>query len=132
MPTVRRAQLLIVFAAALAVSGCAAMRRREARNTGDLLVSAGFTTKPADTPEREQQLHAMPPLKLVSESKDGHVVYRYADPYSCDCLYLGDEHAYAEYKRLALQKQIADERLEAAEAEESAVMDWGLWGPSWW
>jgi len=26
----------------------------------------------------------MPPLKLVSQSKDGHVVYRYADPYSCD------------------------------------------------
>jgi len=27
---------------------------------------------------------------------------------------------------------IADERLEAAEAEESAAMDWGLWGPWWW
>ena len=105
------------------------MRRHEARDTGDLLVSAGFTAKPADTPERAQQLHAMPPLKLVSQSKDGHVVYRYADPYSCDCLYVGDQQAYAEYERLALQKQIADERLEAAEAEEGAIMDWGLWGP---
>ncbi len=57
--------------------------------------------------------------------------YRYADPYSCDCLYVGDEQAYAEYKRLAVEKQVAEERLEAAEAEESAAMDWGLWGP-WW
>ncbi len=129
MPTVRRAHLLMVFATAFAMVGCAAMRRHEARDTGDLLVSAGFTTKPADTPERAQQLHAMPPLKLVSQSKDGHVVYRYADPYSCDCLYVGDQQAYAEYERLALQKQIADERLEAAEAEEGAVMDWGLRGP---
>jgi len=126
------ARLLVVFATAFALGGCAAMRRHEARDTGDLLVSAGFTTKPADTPERAQELHAMPPLKLVSQSKDGHVVYRYADPYSCDCLYVGDQQAYAEYKRLALQKQIADERLQAAEAEESAAIDWGLWEPVWW
>ena len=132
MPTVRIAQLLVLLATAFALGGCAAMRRHEARDTGDLLVSAGFTTRPADTPERAQQLHAMPPLKLVSESKDGNVVYHYADPYSCHCLYVGDQRAYVEYKRLALQKQIADERLEAAEAEESAAMDWGLWGPRWW
>ena len=55
----------------------------------------------------------------------------YADPYSCNCLYVGDQQAYAEYKRLALQRQIADERLEAAEAEDSAAIDWSLWGP-WW
>ena len=131
MPTVRIAQLLVLLATAFALGGCAAMRRHEARDTGDLLVSAGFTTKPADTPERAQQLHAMPPLKLVSESEDGNVVYRYADPYGCDCLYVGDQQAYAEYKRLALQRQIADERLEAAEAEDSAAIDWSLWGP-WW
>jgi len=131
MPTVRIARILVLLATAFALGGCAAMRRHEARDTGDLLVSAGFTTKPADTPERAQQLHAMPPLRLVSESEDGNVVYRYADPYSCDCLYVGDQQAYAEYKRLALQRQIADERLEAAEAEDSAAIDWSLWGP-WW
>src|SRR5437016_13500909 len=126
MAILRKGRLLVLLATAFALGGCAAMRRHEARDTGDLLVSAGFTTKPADTPERAQQLHAMPPLKLVSESEDGNVVYRYADPYSCDCLYVGDQQAYAEYKRLALEKQIADERLEAAEAEESAAGSW------WW
>src|SRR5947209_17684674 len=84
MAILRKGRLLVVLATAFALGGCAAMRRHEARDTGDLLVSAGFTTKPADTPERAQELHAMPPLKLVSQSKDGHVVYRYADPYSCD------------------------------------------------
>ena len=131
MPRVRKARMMMVFATAFALGGCAAMRQREARDTGDLLVSAGFTTKPADTPERAQQLQTMPPLKLVSQPKDGNVVYRYADPYSCHCLYVGDQQAYAEYKRLALQKQIAEERLEAAEAEQSAAIDWSLWGP-WW
>ena len=132
MTTVRKRRLLLVLATAFAVGGCAAMRRHEARDTGNLLVAAGFRSKLADTPEREQRLRALPPLKMVSQSKDGHLVYRYADPYSCDCLYVGDEQAYAEYKRLALKKQVAEERLEAAEAEESAAMDWGLWGPWWW
>jgi len=131
MAIVRKGRLLLMLATAFALVGCAAMRRHEARDTGDLLVSAGFTMKPASTPEQAQQLRAMPPLKLISQPKDGTVLYRYADPYSCHCLYVGDQQAYAEYKRLALQKQIADERLEAAEAEESAAVDWGLWGP-WW
>ena len=94
MAILRKGRLLVVLATAFALGGCAAMRRHEARDTGDLLVSAGFATKPADTPERAQQLGAMPPLKLVSQSKDGHVVYRYADPYSCHCLYVGDQQAY--------------------------------------
>ena len=132
MTTVRKRRLLLVLVTAFAVGGCAAMRRQEARDTGDLLVAAGFSSKPADTPQQEQQLRELLPLKMVSQSKDGHLVYRYADPYSCDCLYVGDQQAYAEYERLALQKQIADERLEAAEAEESAAMDWTLWGPWWW
>src|SRR5262249_1792224 len=108
MTITRRAQLVTVIAMAFALGGCATMRRHEAREAGNLLAAAGFTPKPANTSERAQQLQAMPPLKLVSESKDGKLVYRYADPYNCNCLYVGDEHAYAEYKRLALQKQLAD------------------------
>ena len=128
MTTARTGRLLLVCATAFALGGCAAMRRHEARDTGDLLVAAGFEAKPADTPERAQQLRAMPPLRIVSQPKDGSIVYRYADPYSCDCLYVGDQQAYTEYRRLALQKKIADERLEAAEAEENAAMDRGIWG----
>src|SRR4029450_12475924 len=46
---------------AISVGGCAAMRRHDARDTGNLLVAAGFKTKLADSPERAQQLRAMPP-----------------------------------------------------------------------
>ena len=122
----------LILAATIAASGCSVMRRHEARDTGDLLIAAGFRPKPTDTPARAEQLSAMPPLRMVSESKEGHVVYRYADPYSCDCLYVGDEDAYREYKRLALQRKIADEQLEAAEAEQNTRMEWDAWGPWWW
>ena len=125
---VRRGRLVLVLATAISVGGCAANRRHEARLTGDLLVAAGFKTKQADSPERAQKLRAMPPLKLLSQSKDGQTLYRYADPYSCDCLYVGDQEAYAKYRSLALQKQRADERLEV---EEDTSMEWDLWGPRW-
>ena len=122
----RKGRLLLLLTTAIAVGGCAATRRHDARLTGDLLVAAGFKAKPADSPQRAQNLRAMPPLKMLSQSKDGHTVYHYADPYSCDCLYVGDEQAYAKYRTLAQQKQRADERLEA---EEDASMEWDLWGP---
>ena len=121
-----------VLAMVVALAGCAAMRRREAKETGDLLVSAGFQVKPVDSPERAEQLRAMPPLKMVSHAKDGNMAYCYADPYSCQCLYVGGPNEYAAYRRLALQREMAEERLEAAQAEESAGVDWDLWGPRWW
>jgi hypothetical protein len=125
---VRKGRILLVLATAISVGGCAATRRHEARDTGALLVAAGFNTKLADSTERAQKLRAMPPLKILSQSKDGHTVYRYADPYSCDCLYVGDQQAYAKYRSLALQRERADERLVF---EEDTSMDWDLWGPRW-
>jgi hypothetical protein len=95
-------------------------------------VSAGFAAKPADTPARTQQLQSLAPLKLVSQPKDGKLLYRYADPYSCHCLYVGDEQAYATYERLTLEKEKADARLEAEAAAESDAVEWDLWGTSWW
>jgi hypothetical protein len=130
--TLRTGRLVVIGLTVFTLTGCAAMRRQEARDRGDLLVAAGFTPKPADTPDRAERLHEMPPLTMVSPSKDGDLVYRYADPYSCDCLYVGDQQAYGKYKRLTVEQRIADERLEAAEDEESAAMDWGLWGPWGW
>jgi len=123
-------RLPLICATAFALTGCAAMHRDEARNTGDILVAAGFTQKPADTPERARKLQEMPPLKMISQTKDGRMVYRYADPYSCSCLYVGDQKAYGQYVSLARQNKIAEERLEATETEEdAAALDWGFGGP---
>jgi hypothetical protein len=56
----------------------------------------------------------------------------YADPYNCQCVYVGGPEEFARYQRLALRQQVADERLEAAEMANDAVMDWDMWGPFWW
>ncbi len=142
--TVRAERLLarrlpLICATAFALAGCAVMHQQEARDMDDVLVAAGFTPKPADTPDRARKLQAMPPLKMISQAaKDGRMVYGYADPYSCNCLYVGDQQAYeqyvtlarAKYERRARSKQIRDKHLEAQEAEDNAAeLYWGFGEP---
>ena len=114
-----------VLAVALLLAGCAAIRRSEARDAEQLLAAAGFRAKPADTAAKLANLQTMPPLKLVARSKDEHFVYTYADPYNCQCLYVGGPAEYSAYQRLAVQKELAQEQREAA-------MEWEMWGPWWW
>jgi hypothetical protein len=109
-------------------AGCSAIRKSEAQSEENLLAAAGFKAKPADTPEKLAQLKAMPALKMQMRTQDGKVAYTYADPYNCKCLYVGGPDQYVEYKRLAMKQQIAMDQVEAAEAEEDAAMDWGMWG----
>lgn len=128
--------LVLALALAFLMGGCAAMRQDEAQKTDDLLAAAGFKVRPADTPEKLAHLKAMQPLKVSMRTEDGKVIYSYADPYNCQCVYVGGPKEFAQYERLVLrQQQVADERLEAAEmADDSAdtAMDWGMWGPYWW
>jgi hypothetical protein len=105
---------------ALPLTGCAIIRWREARDTDQLLDMAGFRVKPADTPAKWANLNAMPRLKLVERSKDGGVVYTYADPYNCLCLYVGGPEEYATYQRL---------QQEVVQAQREASIVWELWGP---
>jgi hypothetical protein len=124
---------IVVVALGLAlVSGCAAMRREEARDKENLLAAAGFQIRPADTPEKIAKMNAMPANQMIVRNKDDHVVYTYADPLNCKCLYVGTPQNYSDYRRLALQREIAQDQLDAAVEEDNAAMDWGMWGPWWW
>jgi hypothetical protein len=74
--------LMLALIVALPLAGCAVIQRSEARDKEQLL-AAGFQAKPADTPEKLANLRTMPPRKLVSQAKDGNLVYSYADPDYC-------------------------------------------------
>ena len=89
-----------------ALTGCASLRREEATATEQLLEAAGFQMRPADTPERLARLREMPALKLVTDTREGEPRYAYADPEVCRCLYVGGPKEYAEYRRLALQREV--------------------------
>src|SRR2546426_1064127 len=120
--------LSVGLAVAVMLTGCAAIQRSEARSTEQLLAAAGFVMRPADTAERQQRLAAMPPYRLVSPTKDGKVLYTYADPGTCKCLYVGGSKEYSEYQRLRVQRQIAADQAWAA---QEAQMDCDM-GEPWW
>jgi hypothetical protein len=37
---------------------------------------------------------------MVRQESDGQPTYRLADPYLCDCVYVGDRDTYGQYQRL--------------------------------
>jgi hypothetical protein len=121
----RRARWLVPFVAILAVTGCATIHRSEAGRTEQLLAAAGFKMQSADTPEQAADLKSLPARKLVPQNKDGNVVYTYADPDKCHCLYVGGPTEYSTYERLRVEREIAVDNAEAA-------MDWPWWGPWRW
>jgi len=115
--------------------GCSLFRetpQEKAQAMEPLLSAAGFRMKLADTPEKLAHLQTLPAMQLVPHEKDGKVFYGFADPVVCKCLYVGDQTAYQQYQKLAVQKELADEQREAASMNEDAAADWsmgGFWGP---
>ena len=71
-----------------------------------MLVAAGFHMRLADPPERQEELGPIPPYRIVRRTQDGNIVYIYADPGVCHCLYVGGNQEYAEYERLRVESDI--------------------------
>jgi hypothetical protein len=46
----------------------------------------------------------------------------------CVCLYVGDQNAYATYRKNVFQQNLADEQQMTAETMEMNDWDWGPWG----
>src|SRR5262245_42345968 len=87
-------------------AACAAIQRFEVRDTERMLVAAGFHMRLADTPELQEDLRSTPPYRIVSRTKDRNVVYMYADPDNCHCVYVGGNKEYSEYERRRVEREI--------------------------
>jgi hypothetical protein len=123
---------VILICTALALAACA----QAINNKEDLLLAAGFSYRPANTPQTAASLKALPKHRFVHQVRNGQSVWIYADPSICGCLYAGNDAAYQRYRQEVFQKQIADEETQAALANENAAIeqnaiafDWGVWGP---
>lgn len=112
----------------LALGGCATASQRPFA-TENVLSAAGFQMQLPDTPARLASLRTLPPRRVLPRTRDGHVEYVYADPTRCGCLYVGTEAQYQQYRRYTLEKQLADERLDAARTYGYGLDTWGEWGP---
>jgi hypothetical protein len=92
----------------------------------DLLSAAGFTIKPANSPERLAAMKKLPPHKFVQQTSGTNVVWLYADPTGCLCVYFGDQTAWANYRAMVFAKRIADEQKMTAIMNQNAF-DFGPW-----
>ncbi len=104
------------------------MQDRVARHE-DNLAAAGFIVRPANTSAREDMLARLPPHKFVQRIDGDTVNYVYADPLVCNCLYVGTQQAYNQYKLHEQQQRLADQQLIAAQTYADVTWNWGAWGP---
>ena len=125
----RRFPIGMALVASLALGACAQV----VTNKEDMLAAAGFKPQPADTAQRQAALKSMPGHKLSMQNRKGKIVWVYADPTICNCVYLGDEQAYDAYRRMVFQKNLADEQQAAAQMAEYSAgpypFAWDTWGP---
>ena len=100
---------VVIAAGLILAAGCTSNMQPYA-NKGDTLVASGFKMVPANTPERQAALRQLPPQKFVRHLRGDKVVFVYADPANCNCLYAGNVTAYTTYRARTQDQQLADEQ----------------------
>jgi hypothetical protein len=116
-----------VVGMALAVAACAAPQQQVSQRE-DLLAAAGFQVRPADSPHRVAAMKRLPANKFVTKVVDGNLVYLYADPLVCGCVYFGTQQNWDAFRQEVFARQLADE------AQMTAIMNQEAWdmGPWGW
>jgi hypothetical protein len=125
MTTTLRTSNIIIFVSAMAgalfLTGCAGMG---SANTTSLLTAAGFRARTPQTPKQQQMYAALPPYQVQRATVPGKgVFYVYKDE-KAGLAYVGREQEYQRYQQLAIQQQIAQNQVMAAEMEQQAALDW--------
>ncbi|MDB6098126.1 MAG: uncharacterized protein JWN58_829 [Gammaproteobacteria bacterium] len=126
---VRPVSRLVIAACAIAALAACQTQQQRITEHEDKLSAAGFTIKPANTPERQTMLHKLPPNKFVQRTNGDDVHYVYADPVVCNCLYVGSQQAFNEYKKNEQQQKLADQQEMTAQLYSDPAWNWGAWGP---
>jgi len=119
------AKLIYLTAAAgiaLGVVGCAPST--QVAKTGDLLTQSGFMVRVADKPSRVEQMNRLPP-KFVTRVRNGQLVYLYADPTGCNCVYLGSQQSWDNYRQKMAAQRAKQEEMSAMQSREE--LDNNVW-----
>jgi hypothetical protein len=114
---------LAAFALLSLTVGCASgLHSKE-----NLAIAAGFKTITPTKPNQIARLKSLPADKVTRVTHKGQTYYVLPDVAN-NVAYVGGPNQYQTYQQLRLQRKLSNERLEAAEMNEDASMDWGGWG----
>lgn len=119
---------LMVVVLGTILAGCASAMQQTANQQEELLTAAGFSMKPADTPEKMSRLRRVPLYEVAVRSKGEQPIYYYADPNFCQCIYLGNESNYQAYRQLLIQRNMRTGPVAVTPADMEAEEEWGVLG----
>lgn len=111
------------------LTSCQTIRDSNTKSQEEMLAAAGFQMKQAQTPEQLANVRGMSQRKLIPHTRDGQVMYVYADAGVCQCVYVGTEKNYQEYQKMVYKTELATQQELTAEANREAMIDWRVWGP---
>jgi hypothetical protein len=112
---------------ALSLTACETTQDQVSRRE-DHLAAAGFMVRPADTAQRQKMLASLPSHHFVRRVHADSVNYVYADPLVCDCLYVGSQVAYDQYRSTMEQQHLANEEAMTAQTYADPEWNWSAWG----
>jgi hypothetical protein len=125
MITTSHTSNIVIFIATLTgtilLAGCASMG---SANTTSLLTAAGFRARTPQTPKQQQIYAALPPYQVQRATVPGKGVFYVYKDQNAGLAYVGREAEYQRYQQLAIQQQIAQNQIMAAEMEQQAALDW--------
>lgn len=125
----RRWGALAVVAAATLLSAC---QTTGSSPTTKMLSAAGFNMRIADTPDKKAALASLPARNITMRTVKGKLLFLYADPAGCNCLYVGNQTNYQTFQGLSFDRSVASQQLLAAQMNAESEWDYGVWGPAWW
>ena len=119
---VRKAAMLAALAV-LILAGCAGAPVDKTLQAEELLGTAGFRLKMADTPAKLERISRIPQKQVVRGMVKGQEVYVWADAGGCRCYYAGTRKNYEQMVQIQQQDQ-SQHRINLYDAQG----DDPLWG----
>jgi len=86
--------LILAAVAVLILAGCAGAPIDKTLQTEELLGTAGFQLKMADTPAKFERISRIPQKQVVRGMVKGREAYVWADAAGCRCYYAGTRQNY--------------------------------------
>lgn len=121
----RYSPICATIALVLLMSACQSTQQA-VQGKEDLLAAAGFSIKPANSAARLAAMKKLPPHKFVQQTSGTSVVWLYADPTICQCVYFGDQAAWSNYRAMVFAKRIVNEQQMIAVMNQNSF-DFGPW-----
>ena len=124
---VRKAPMLAA-AAVLILAGCAGAPVDKTLKAEELLGTAGFKLKMADTPAKMERISRIPQKQVVRGMVKGRELYVWADAEGCRCYYAGTRQNYEQMVQIRQENQ-AQYRINLYDAQNNDPL-WGN-GADW-